>query len=312
MPPLLKQDACDGGAVEGDAIDATGRPADRLIKRTARSRSRCGIWPARSGNQSIAALLGGKPPKRVPAYASSINWLDDATGGTENLAAVLKGGFREIKVRKPDCQSRAAVERAKLRARRVAGDNVALMSMPTGSMSGTRPCRSGGALADLGDAFFEEPIVPHDRAGYAPGPRSFAVRLAAGESDFGGRSNELAADRSMGLIQPDVAHFGGGNERPSGTSPSLPPHSKLAYAPHVGWSGGVCRRPPACSCAAAAETTRTFECMVYENPLFWQSRSRRRRRLKNRDFCAAVVPVRTTDQLRRMKSCIAERIHQAA
>ena len=38
----------------------------------------------------------------------------------------------------------------------------------------------------------------------------------------------------------------------------------------------------------------------------------RRRRLKNSDFCAAVVPVRTIDQLRRMKSWIEERIHHDA
>ncbi len=34
--------------------------------------------------------------------------------------------------------------------------------------------------------------------------------------------------------------------------------------------------------------------------------------LKNSDFCAAVVPVRTIDQLRSTKSCIAERTHQEA
>ena len=41
-------------------------------------------------------------------------------------------------------------------------------------------------------------------------------------------------------------------------------------------------------------------------------RARKRRRLKNNDFCAEVVPVRTIDQLRRMKSCIDERIHHDA
>src|SRR3546814_15411821 len=38
-------------------------------------------------------------------------------------------------------------------------------------------------------------------------------------------------------------------------------------------------------------------------------RARRRRKLKNSVLWAAVVPVRTIDQLRRIKSCIAERIH---
>ena len=40
--------------------------------------------------------------------------------------------------------------------------------------------------------------------------------------------------------------------------------------------------------------------------------ARRRRKLKNNALCAAVVPVRTIDQLRSTKSCIVERIHHAA
>ena len=39
-----------------------------------------------------------------------------------------------------------------------------------------------------------------------------------------------------------------------------------AYAPHVGWSGAICVAA-SLQLAAAAETFRTFECMVYQNPL---------------------------------------------
>jgi L-alanine-DL-glutamate epimerase-like enolase superfamily enzyme len=39
-----------------------------------------------------------------------------------------------------------------------------------------------------------------------------------------------------------------------------------AYAPHVGWSGAICVAA-SLQLAAAAETLRTFECMVYANPL---------------------------------------------
>ena len=39
-----------------------------------------------------------------------------------------------------------------------------------------------------------------------------------------------------------------------------------AYAPHVGWSGAICVAA-SLHLAAAAESFRTFECMVYDNPL---------------------------------------------
>ena len=123
----------------------------------------------------------------------------------------------------------------------------------------------GRALADLGYAFFEEPIAPEDREGYRRLARAVPIRLAAGESDFtAGDALQSLADRSIGLVQPDVARAGGISE--TWRIAELAALHRVRYAPHVGWSGALCVAA-SLQLAAAAEAFWTFECMVCENPL---------------------------------------------
>jgi galactonate dehydratase len=74
----------------------------------------------------------------------------------------------------------------------------------------------------------------------------------------------MLQDRSLGLIQPDVTRSGGITE--TWRIAELAAAFNTAYAPHVGWSGAICVAA-SLQLAAAAESFRTFECMVYENPL---------------------------------------------
>ena len=132
----------------------------------------------------------------------------------------------------------------------------------------------GRALADLGYDFFEEPMPPEDRQGYRRLSRAVPIRLAAGESDFtAGDALESLADRSIGLIQPDVARAGGISE--TWRIAELAALHRVRYAPHVGWSGALCVAA-SLQLAAAAESFWSFECMVCENPLRQDSDDRAR------------------------------------
>ena len=91
------------------------------------------------------------------------------------------------------------------------------------------------------------------------------IRLAAGESDFtAGDALEALADRSIGLVQPDVARAGGISE--TWRIAELAALHRVRYAPHVGWSGALCVAA-SLQLAAAADSFWSFECMVCENPL---------------------------------------------
>lgn len=263
VPRLIGRDAADRRALwKAMRAALSGRPGGQVVEAIAAVDIALWDIAGKQAGEPIHRLLGGMGRKEVAAYASSINWLDDETVEAE-VAAALKAGFREIKV-KLGHPLRDAVARAKL-IRRLAGDDIALYVDANWAYDVDDALIVGRALADLGYGFFEEPIAPHDREGYRRLAQHLPIRLAAGESDFvAGEALTLLQDRSLGLIQPDVTRSGGITE--TWRIAELAATFNTAYAPHVGWSGAICVAA-SLQLAAAAESFRTFECMVYENPL---------------------------------------------
>ena len=99
-PRLIGTDAGrPARALEDDARRALG-PAGRAdwSRRSRRSTSRSGTSPAKRPTSRSTSCSAAWGAARVAAYASSINWLDDATVEAE-VAAALAAGFREIKVK---------------------------------------------------------------------------------------------------------------------------------------------------------------------------------------------------------------------
>jgi D-galactarolactone cycloisomerase len=263
VPRLLGRDAADRRALwKAMRAALSGRPGGQIVEAIAAVDIALWDIAGKQAGQPIHKLLGGMGRKEVAAYASSINWLDDATVEAE-VAAVLKAGFREIKV-KLGHPLRDAIARARL-VRKLAGDDIALYVDANWAYDVDDALVVGRALADLGYDFFEEPIAPQDRDGYRRLAQHLPIRLAAGESDFVA-SDALVSlqDRSFGLIQPDVTRSGGISE--TWRICELAAAFNTAYAPHVGWSGAICVAA-SLQLAAAAESFRTFECMVYQNPL---------------------------------------------
>ena len=240
----------------------TGRTGGMLVE--ALAGVDIALWDVagKAAGLPVAKLLGGMGRKEIDAYASSINWLDDAAVEAE-VASALDAGFRQIKV-KIGAPVAAAVDRIR-QVRRLAGDSVGLSVDANWAYDVDDAIRVGRVLADLDYAWFEEPIRPEDRRGYRMLRETLPIRLAAGESDFSALDAvELLEDRSIGLVQPDVARSGGISE--TWRIAELANAFNVAYAPHVGWSGAVCLAA-SLQLAAAAENCIVFECMVYANPL---------------------------------------------
>jgi galactonate dehydratase len=262
-PRLLGKDPADRRALwKAMRAALSGRPGGQLVEAIAGVDIALWDIAGKAAGQPIHRLLGGIGRTEVAAYASSINWLDDATVEAE-VASALAAGFREIKV-KLGHPLKDAIARARL-VRRLAGDAVALYVDANWAYDVDDAMTIGRALADLGYGFFEEPIAPHDREGYRRLAQHLPIRLAAGESDYvASEALVMLQDRSLGLIQPDVTRSGGITE--TWRIAELAAAFNTAYAPHVGWSGAICVAA-SLQLAAAVETFRTFECMVYANPL---------------------------------------------
>jgi D-galactarolactone cycloisomerase len=210
----------------------------------------------------VHRLLGGAGRGNVFAYASSINWGDDARAEAETRDCLARG-FKAIKV-KIGQPVRDAIARAEL-IRKVAGPEIKLSVDANWAFDLDEATRVGEALAALDYWWFEEPIVPEDVEGYRLLRQRTRVRLAAGESDFTAtQARDLIATRSVGVIQPDVARAGGISE--TRRIAELAEAFHVAYAPHVGWSGALCAAASV-QLAAAQPNFLVYECMVFDNPL---------------------------------------------
>ena len=210
----------------------------------------------------VHRLLGGAGRAEILAYASSINWGDDARAEAETRDCLARG-FRAIKV-KIGQTPRAAIARAEL-VRRIAGPEIRLSVDANWAFDLDEATQVGEALAALDYWWFEEPIPPEDIEGYRRLRDRTKVRLAAGESDFvATQARDLIATRSVGVIQPDVARAGGITE--TRRIADLADAFHVAYAPHVGWSGAVCAAASV-QLAAAMPNFLVYECMIFDNPL---------------------------------------------
>ena len=262
-PRLLGRSAHDRRALWGAMRGAlTGRLGGMLVECIAGVDIALWDLAGKAAGLAVWRLLGGMGRRHVPAYASSINWADDARVEAE-VGAALERGFRQIKLKIGAPTSRAI---ARVRqARRLVGDDVLLAVDANWAYDADEAMRVGRALCDLDYGWFEEPIDPDDLAGYSRLRRHLPIRLAAGESEFTARGVEPALRQGLfGLVQPDVARSGGITE--TWRIAELAALHGVAYAPHVGWSGGVCAAA-SLHLAAAAESFLTFECMVFDNPL---------------------------------------------
>lgn len=262
-PKLIGRSAHDRRALWASMRGTlTGRTGGMLIECIAGIDIALWDLAGQAAGQPIWRLLGGLGRGRVQAYASSINWADDARVEAE-VAEALARGFTQIKV-KIGAPAEAAVRRVK-QVRRLVGDGVKLGADANWAYDADEALRVGRAMVDADYWFFEEPLPPDDHAGYERLSRHLPIRLAAGESDFtAGDSADLVAGHVLGLVQPDVARSGGVTE-----TWRIAEHAAqhgVAYAPHVGWSGGICAAA-SLHLAAAAEAFLTFECMVFDNPL---------------------------------------------
>lgn len=160
----------------------------------------------------VYELLGGLAHQRLPIYASG--GLDKSP---EDMVAELDGyksdGFKAVKIRighglKKDC------EKVSL-AREVLGDEIELM---VDAVQGHNPvpwaARTASGVArrieEFNVAWFEEPCLATDYAGYAEVRRSTKIPIAGGESSAGIHEFiRFFETQSLDIVQPDVSHAGG-------------------------------------------------------------------------------------------------------
>lgn len=255
-PRLVGQDARHIGALwQSMRRSLSGRAGGMLIE--AISGVDIALWDilGKAAGLPIAKLLGGMGRDRIDVYAAAVNWVDDAAADKE-LERYQSEGFPRLKIKiaKPVKEACRRIERLRKRA----GDDMELCVDANWAYNLDEAVEVGRALSANGYFWFEEPLAPENEQGYEELRKRCDVPLAAGESNFtADQAQRLVANRTLSILQPDVARAGGISEtRRMADYAGL---HDVGYAPHIGMSGIVCETASV-HLAAALPNFRVMEC----------------------------------------------------
>ncbi len=166
-------------------------------------------WRCRRDGQPLWLAAGGAR-NRIPVYTTEGGWLHlpVETLVSETLAA-QQAGFKgaKLKVGKPHVSEDVARLRA---VRDAVGDGFELMIDANQCFTLSEALRRAPRYADLGIAWFEEPLPADDLAGHKALAAASAVPIAVGESLYSpGQFADVIRARAAAIIQVDVARVGG-------------------------------------------------------------------------------------------------------
>ena len=184
----------------------------------------------------VCKLLGGKARERVPVYASGGYITRDPDFSFESqLRGVADRPFRAAKI-KIGLGPESDAERVRM-AREILGPDRRLMVDVNGNYTVDLALESMRRTADYDIHFYEEPLPPHDFAGYGQLRARAPVPIATGEAlytaiDFKRLIDVGGAD----VLQPDLTLCGGLDQaRAIATLAQL---ANVRLSPHV-WGSAV-------------------------------------------------------------------------
>jgi len=169
-------------------------------------------WRCRRDGQPLWQAAGGAK-KRIPVYTTEGGWLHIPTEAiVRDTVAAKEAGFKgaKIKVGLPHVSDDVARLKA---VRKAVGDGFEIMVDANQCFTLSEALRRAPRYAELGIAWFEEPLPADDIAGHARLAATSAVLglpIAVGESLYS--PSQFAAYVQQGaasILQPDVARIGG-------------------------------------------------------------------------------------------------------
>jgi L-alanine-DL-glutamate epimerase-like enolase superfamily enzyme len=210
-PRLLGRDATQIEAIWRDLLFSTHATSVGAVTSLALAAVDTALWDLRCRRAGLPLWrAAGGAQESIPVYTTEGGWLhhDAATLVRETVAA-REAGFlgAKIKVGKP----RLSDDVARLRAvRDEVGDGFELMVDANQCFTLGEALRRAPRYADLGIAWFEEPLPADDLAGHAALAAQAALPIAVGESLYSiGQFGDYVRARACHVVQVDVARVGG-------------------------------------------------------------------------------------------------------
>ena len=229
----------------------------------------------------VADLLGGARRESVAAYGTGFYYPGDAPERIDpgqiqaECATKIDTGFTMLKAKIGLLPIEADRRRLQIIRDSVGGD-VDMLVDCNHAYTFNAARRMGEVLEDLAVLWFEEPVVPEDRAGYRKLREVCRVAVAGGEAEYGrfGFAG-LILEGCVDIAQPDLCVSGGISEWAK--IEAVASVSGVTVIPHI-WGSGValaaalqvlCATPPSVYTARAIPLLNepVMEFDTTENPL---------------------------------------------
>jgi D-galactarolactone cycloisomerase len=226
------------------------------------------LW-GQSLGRPVHALLGGAFRDRLPAYATGGYYVEnirDRTAMLEELeaqtATYAGSGFGILKIKIGLLPVALDAERVAT-VRRTIGPDVDLLVDANHAYNTATAIRMGRALEDHGVLWFEEPVVPEDRAGYRAVRDTLSVPIAGGEAEYTRYGfRELFAGGCLDIVQPDLCVSGGFSEFQK--IQALASTYGVLTVPHV-WGSGIALATALHALATVPPTPYTYAPVPLQN-----------------------------------------------
>lgn len=157
----------------------------------------------------------GAAHDRMPVYSMCGWYYEDDSDLSKYKMAIedrLEEGFRAIKVKTGRGSFAEDIERLRA-ARAVAGPDVRIMVDANQGLNRNEALRRGRAYQDEGCFWYEEPMPPHEKEGYAMLAAELDIRIATGENEYTKYEFlDLLKRNAADVLQPDNRRAGGVTE----------------------------------------------------------------------------------------------------
>jgi L-alanine-DL-glutamate epimerase-like enolase superfamily enzyme len=171
------------------------------------------LWDilGRAAGQPVYQMIGAYRD-RMPAYAMC-GWYyekdDDLSQYKTQITQHLEEGFNAVKIKVGRGSIDEDVRRIRA-AQELCGKDRRIMVDANQAFNRNEALRRGRVYQQMGCFWYEEPLVPHERAGFAELAHELDIRIATGENEYTKYGFvDLMERRGVDVVQPDNRRAGG-------------------------------------------------------------------------------------------------------
>ena len=226
------------------------------------------LW-GKSLGRPVHALLGGAFRSEVHAYATGCYYGESYTSRAamlreleEEAASYVTSGFRSLKMKIGLLDIETDGERVRC-VRDAIGPDRNLLVDANHAYNPADAIRMGRHLEASNVLWFEEPVVPENRAGYRRVRDSLDIAIAGGETEFTRYGfRDLLVGECVDIIQPDLCVSGGFSEFVK--IHALASSFGVTTVPHV-WGSGIALAAALQAIAAIPTNPHTYDPVPLQN-----------------------------------------------